>query len=316
MAQLQTIEKQAVTEAVTLWDRTKALSAKCEVRLHKYQADAMKIVKNPEFQTCTKYTVGGMVIFSPVGGAFGAASGLVVGSAAGLPPALLTFGLSIPIGAACGTASGCLLGTVAGGAAGGGTSLAVYKYRVQIKGKFKIVDVMVADAINGTKLKICAVKDQALVTAIDMKARTTAGIKNATSKAIKAAETAKTVASAKAGEAFTFATTTKTGVAATSAVAGGVVCGATGGGAGTLAGAAVGVIPAIFTFGLSIPVCATIGFCCGTVAGGSFGAVSGGALGYGGFKYRKELGDMKSNVAKKMKGIRAASTGGSDALEE
>jgi hypothetical protein len=196
----------------------------------------------------------------------------------------------------------------------------VYKYRVQINEKIVVVKVMLENAANTTKVKVCALKDQAVETVVDLRAKTTSFVKDTTTKALEAAGKAKTAASAKASSAITFATTTKTGVASTAAVAGGVVCGATGGGAGALAGAAVGVVPAIFTFGLSIPVCATIGLCCGTVAGGSFGVVSGGALGYGGFKHRKELGDIQSKVQSsigaRMTWSHQASTGGSDTPPE
>merc|ERR1712070_213450 len=96
---------------------------------------------------------------------------------------------------------------------------------------------------------------------------------------------------AKASEAVDFATTTKVGVTSSSAVAGAVVGGTTTGAFGTVVGAAVGVVPAIFTFGLSIPAGAVIGLCVGTTVGGGAGAVGGGALGYGGFTYRQEISD-------------------------
>eukprot|EP00928_Gymnodinium_smaydae_P034401 TRINITY_DN24389_c0_g1_i3.p1 TRINITY_DN24389_c0_g1~~TRINITY_DN24389_c0_g1_i3.p1 ORF type:complete len:400 (-),score=73.90 TRINITY_DN24389_c0_g1_i3:269-1468(-) len=55
--------------------------------------------------------------------------------------------------------------------------------------------------------------------------------------------------------------------------------------AGGLFGALAGVIPAFFTFGLSIPVCAAVGSSCGFVAGSTAGAstglVAGGAAGLG-----------------------------------
>lgn len=73
--------------------------------------------------------------------------------------------------------------------------------------------------------------------------------------------------------------------AAVGAVATGTAGGIGGGVIGSAAGAAIGVVPAFFTFGLSIPVFAaiggSIGGCAGTVVGGSVGAVGGGAAGYG-----------------------------------
>merc|ERR1712045_103173 len=93
----------------------------------------------------------------------------------------------------------------------------------------------------------------------------------------------------KVGEWRNYATTTRTGVTATSLVAGGVTGGVAGGSTGTVVGALVGIVPAIFTFGLSIPVGAGIGLCCGTAAGSTVGAVGGGAVGFGGFTYREEI---------------------------
>jgi len=58
-------------------------------------------------------------------------------------------------------------------------------------------------------------------------------------------------------------------------------------------GAAVGVIPAFFTFGLSIPIGAAIGggtgLVVGTAGGATVGAVGGGAAGYGVETHKKEI---------------------------
>merc|ERR1712151_1258409 len=78
-------------------------------------------------------------------------------------------------------------------------------------------------------------------------------------------------------------------VTSASAVAGGVFGGVVGSTVGTVTGAAIGLIPAVFTFGLSIPVGATMGLCTGAFAGSTTGVVGGGALGYGGFTHRKQL---------------------------
>merc|ERR1711959_764137 len=88
-----------------------------------------------------------------------------------------------------------------------------------------------------------------------------------------------------------FATTTRVGVTSSSAVAGAVVGGTATGAFGTVAGAAVGLVPAIFTFGLSIPVGAAVGLCIGTAVGSSTGAVGGGLIGYGGFTHRKAISE-------------------------
>merc|ERR1711879_811362 len=97
------------------------------------------------------------------------------------------------------------------------------------------------------------------------------------------------IAKTKASNAYTFTTTTTVGVTTTCTAAGAVVGGTTIGAAGTVVGAAVGVVPAIFTFGLSIPVGAMIGMCAGTPIGGSVGAVSGGVAGYTGFTHGKAI---------------------------
>jgi hypothetical protein len=83
-------------------------------------------------------------------------------------------------------------------------------------------------------------------------------------------------------------------VSAGGAVTLSAVGGAFGCATGVVTGSLVGVVPAIFTLGLSIPVGATVGgaFGCatGVVAGGAAGAAGGGIAGYGGHRYRKEIG--------------------------
>merc|ERR1712050_588664 len=89
-------------------------------------------------------------------------------------------------------------------------------------------------------------------------------------------------------------------VTSASAVAGGVFGGAVGSMVGTVTGGAIGLVPAVFTFGLSIPVGAAMGLCTGALAGSTTGVVGGGALGYGGFTYRKQLNDGVMGVWNKM----------------
>merc|ERR1712217_236784 len=64
---------------------------------------------------------------------------------------------------------------------------------------------------------------------------------------------------------------------------------------GAVAGGVVGILPALFTFGLSIPVFAVIGgsagLCVGTAVGGTTGAVGGGAVGYGVYTKRAEIAE-------------------------
>jgi hypothetical protein len=84
---------------------------------------------------------------------------------------------------------------------------------------------------------------------------------------------------------------------AASAASGAVALGASGGALGLTAGGAIGaacgVVPAIFTFGLSIPIGFAIGsgtgFFVGTAVGGTAGLVGGGAAGYGVYGQKDEI---------------------------
>merc|ERR1712100_139634 len=80
-------------------------------------------------------------------------------------------------------------------------------------------------------------------------------------------------------------------VTAASAAGGAAVGGVGGGAVGAGAGALVGLPAALFTFGLSIPVCATVGGAIGATAGATTGAAAGGTAGYTGHKYKKEISD-------------------------
>jgi len=93
--------------------------------------------------------------------------------------------------------------------------------------------------------------------------------------------------------------------------AGGAVTLSTMGGAfgcatGIVTGSLAGVIPAVFTLGLSIPVGATIGGTTGLVigatAGGATGAAGGSIVGYGGHRYRKEIGAGVLTIKKSANG--------------
>jgi len=80
---------------------------------------------------------------------------------------------------------------------------------------------------------------------------------------------------------------------------GAVTCGAAGGllglASGAAVGGAIGVVPALFTFGLSIPVGAVVGGAVGlvggTVIGGGTGMLAGGAAGGLSYRYRIEIKD-------------------------
>merc|ERR1712217_58596 len=92
--------------------------------------------------------------------------------------------------------------------------------------------------------------------------------------------------------------------AAGSAVALGTSGGATGLVAGGFMGTAVGVVPALFTFGLSIPRGAALGsgagLCVGTVVGGTAGLVGGGVAGCSVYSKQTDIRNSAGNAWAKL----------------
>jgi len=224
-------------------------------------------------------------------------------------PALLTFGLSIPIGGAMGGVAGGCTGTLVGTSVGGIGGFTTYKYRVELQNGVMVVKVKAQDTLNlakdkslmafsSTKSKI-GEKVYVFRTAVsNLKNKSLEAVDFGKGKALKAVDFSK----GKASEALVFASTTKVGVSSSAALAGAVVGGTTTGAFGTVAGAAVGLPLALFTFGLSIPVCAVAGLCVGTTVGGSAGALGGGAVGYGGFTHRKAISEGAQSSWSKVSG--------------
>merc|ERR1711972_133137 len=74
----------------------------------------------------------------------------------------------------------------------------------------------------------------------------------------------------------------------------------------------VGVPAALFTFGMSIPLCATIGAVVGggtgATVGGTTGLVTGGAAGYQVFAHKEGIKDGAASVLNKGKKTVSAST--------
>merc|ERR1712051_712405 len=74
--------------------------------------------------------------------------------------------------------------------------------------------------------------------------------------------------------------------------------------AGGAVGAAVGVPAALFTFGLSIPACATVGAVVGGGTGatlcGATGLVGGGTVGYLGYAHKEEIKNGTTSVINKV----------------
>lgn len=92
--------------------------------------------------------------------------------------------------------------------------------------------------------------------------------------------------------------------AAGGAVALGASGGATGFAAGGAFGAVLGLAPALFTFGLSIPIGAALGSSTGLILGAAVGsatgAISGGAVGYGTYARRADLAQGAQTTAAKL----------------
>jgi hypothetical protein len=87
---------------------------------------------------------------------------------------------------------------------------------------------------------------------------------------------------------------------AAGAISFGAVGGAFGCAGGVVVGGAVGTLPALFTFGTSIPIGAVVGGFLGTSAGavaaGTTGGCVGGAAGHGAYLYRAQIKDGAMKV--------------------
>lgn len=266
---------------VTAPEKALALRKSTTEKALALRTSTVTLVKNPHFQTVTVSTTAGAITFGTVGGAFGCAGGVVVGGAVGTLPALFTFGTSIPIGAVIGGFLGTSAGAVSAGATGacvgGATGHGAYLYRAQIKDGAMKVRMITTDKAN---------KFTVFVTT------TTSSTKEHVMQHASATKTKLTMlantASIKTKE---IASNQRVQVTAASAAGGAAVGGVGGGAVGAGAGALVGLPAALFTFGLSIPVCATVGGAVGATAGATTGAAAGGAAGYTGHKYKKEISD-------------------------
>lgn len=239
---------------------------------------------------------GGAAAFGAAGGICGFVAGASAGAVVGTVPAFLTFGLSIPAGAAAGGALGSGIGALAAGSFGlvtcgalGGT---VYEHWAELRGSAS----RARDSLLG-----CAAYLGSHALAIVGRSQATAS--GALFRVRDASREAAVSAGLSAvGKASELASDQKVQIAAVSAAGASVALGTTGGAMGVLigsaTGAAWGVIPALLTFGLSIPVCATVvgaaGLVTGTTAGGAVGLVGGGAVGYGAAALAGE--DLRSRV--------------------
>lgn len=277
--------QQALVSAKTL--ATETIPEKALVLRKK----TVTLVKNPHFQTVTVSTAGGAITFGAVGGAFGCAGGVVVGGAVGTVPALFTFGTSIPIGAIIGgflgTSAGALTAGATGACAGGAAGHGAYLYRAQIQQGVLKVRMVTTDRANKFTVFVTT-------TAASTKKHISEHANTTKAKLTTLALTTKS-------KTIEITSNKSVQVTAASAVGGGVAGGVGGGVVGAGTGALIGLPAALFTFGLSIPVCATVGGAVGATAGATTGAAAGGAAGYTGHKYRKEISDGAKSIFGKAK---------------
>jgi len=190
-------------------------------------------------------SVGGL------GALTGGAGGAVVGMLSGIIPAPLTFGLSVPINAGIGSISGMIFGTAGGLLC-------------------QSLDVLSIEAVEGQSQEDLIRGPETFRTATSSSAPgllvkfSTAGVTSDDSER----------ASPQTARADLIASSTLRG-----GLALGSLGGASGSAVGGFVGAALGLPPAVLTFGLSVPVCATlgssVGLCVGTLAGSSVGMIGG-----------------------------------------
>jgi len=166
---------------------------------------------------------------------------------------------------------------------------------IKIKDGFIYVQGRFGEVLLSTKVRLedvaSIVKARALVVYAQAQSQILAMTSSAKTKAIAIDKRVRSSVSNKGNQ-----------VTAASAVGGAAALGASGGASGLFAGGAIGaacgVVPAIFTFGLSIPIGAALGgatgLCVGTVTGGAVGLVGGGVAGRSSYNHKDEI---KSGVA-------------------
>lgn len=160
---------------------------------------------------------------------------------------------------------------------------------------------------------------EAIKTTRSIAENTKRSLHSTTTDAIQSSRKAVGMATGRAGELSAIARTkvvevaTDSKVHATSAgaVTGAAALGVSGGAVGLVAGgttgALLGLVPAVFTFGLSIPIGAVMGGSAGLVmgaaAGTTAGAIGGSVAGYGAYAKRKDILSEVSSAVEKGKSV-------------
>lgn len=240
---------------------------------------------------------GGAVVLSAICGAAGMVAGSITGLIVGAVPAPLTFGLSLPIGATVGGGLGSFGGAAAGATVGfcGGaaTGVAVYIHREDSGCSLPPLRDAVLSTISNTRTRAQETIAYLKVSAIDSFDGSCAQVVDIASRVAETASTVKQASKQKAiqiGSSLPGLPQDHSSHAILAAATGGAIAvGASAGSAGAVAGgtlgAAFGTVPALFTFGMSIPLGAavgsSIGLCAGVVTGGTVGFWGGGGAGAG-----------------------------------
>eukprot|EP00448_Togula_jolla_P011516 CAMPEP_0170603794 /NCGR_PEP_ID=MMETSP0224-20130122/19095_1 /TAXON_ID=285029 /ORGANISM="Togula jolla, Strain CCCM 725" /LENGTH=367 /DNA_ID=CAMNT_0010928685 /DNA_START=83 /DNA_END=1186 /DNA_ORIENTATION=+ len=276
--------------------------------------------EDPEALAFVVAGTGGSLCLGSTGAVVCGMAGSTAGAAAGAVPALLTFGFSIPVFATVGGTAGLLVGAVAGGSVGfvgsGIVGYGVAARRRSIRRCIAIAearcqsayDVVVVQPVNRIKATKKAIADKADNTRKAAKAKSEAVASNV--KEIVADRRVQVSA-------------VSAGAGAAGLGTAGAACGTIVGGAG---GAIVGLVPALFTFGLSIPIGAVIGggagLCTGAAAGATVGFTGGGAAGAVAYTYRTAPGKALTYASEKATGAANAAkrimgcTGGTNSSEQ
>lgn len=264
------------------------------------RALAMAKAEEVDFHRRMKVTAasgaGGAVVIGAGGAGVGFLAGGAVGAAVGVLPALFTFGLSIPLGAAvgagCGMATGGALGGTAGfaGAAAIGYNASAQQdpngtlfkmrfeaacssatYRAHCLTRWTAAQAFGANAALRRQLQryVDPLGAQVAPILAAVKGNIRAIVRAALAKMVNF--TSDKDVRAAAASALGGAAVLGAGAAATGLVAGGAI------------GAVVGLVPAVFTCGLSIPAFAVLGGSCGFATGTAMGGTTGAAAGAGGY---------------------------------
>lgn len=270
-------DRRATDDDECEWPMDEVLRSLAESKLRKGRpshllrelADALAL--EPRLRVVTVCAGGGAMTLGSLGGSCGLLAGATAGAVAGTVPAFFTLGISIPVGALAGGTIGACAGAVTCtgvGIVGGGLVGGV------------AYDLCIGDEADSRDFSSDVAEDFSDDDRGDP-GELIGGLRTAAGAAgRKALELTRGVREVVVDR--------KIQVAAASAASGAVACGAGGGAVGWATGGAIGgafgVIPAILTFGLSIPACATVGSTCGLCAGAALGSaaglVGGGAAGY------------------------------------